>query len=80
MLIAMRSHGSSGPRVLLARFLPAILFLVVCGVLARSQSTAIALAQHTNKDAGTATTSSLAFIANNTAGNWIAVASARGAG
>ncbi len=73
MLIAMRSHGSSGPRVLLARLLPAILFLVLCGALVRGQSAPISLVQHTGKDAGTTTSSSLAFTANNTAGNWIAV-------
>jgi RHS repeat-associated protein len=35
--------------------------------------TPIALVQHTSKDAGTTTSSTLAFTANNTAGNWIAV-------
>src|SRR5207302_8446805 len=34
----------------------------------------ITLIQHTSKDAGTTTSSSLAFTANNTAGNWIGVA------
>ena len=34
----------------------------------------IALVQHAGKDAGTTTSSSLAFPSNNTAGNWIAVA------
>jgi fibronectin type 3 domain-containing protein len=34
---------------------------------------AIALVQHTSKDAGTTTSASLAFNANTTAGNWIAV-------
>src|ERR1700674_44183 len=33
----------------------------------------LALVQHTSKDAGTTTTSSLAFVSPNTAGNWIAV-------
>src|SRR6266571_4327311 len=33
----------------------------------------IALVQHTSKDAGTTTTSSLAFVSPNAAGNWIAV-------
>src|SRR6266404_5869264 len=35
---------------------------------------AIALVQHTSRDAGTTTTSTLAFVSPNTAGNWIAVA------
>src|SRR5438132_3699198 len=38
------------------------------------QPVAITLLQHTSKDAGTATSTSLAFPSNNTAGNWIAVA------
>ena len=36
--------------------------------------TAIALVQHAGKDAGTTTSSTLAFASNNTAGNWIGVA------
>ncbi|HET9995583.1 MAG TPA: IPT/TIG domain-containing protein, partial [Candidatus Acidoferrum sp.] len=36
-------------------------------------ATAITLTQHASKDAGTTTSSSLAFQSNNTAGNWIAV-------
>src|SRR5260370_11508440 len=35
---------------------------------------AIALVQHTSRDAGTTNTSTLAFVSPNTAGNWIAVA------
>src|SRR5262245_17584834 len=38
-----------------------------------AQSSPIALVQHASKDAGTTTSSSLAFPRNNTAGNWIAV-------
>jgi IPT/TIG domain/Abnormal spindle-like microcephaly-assoc'd, ASPM-SPD-2-Hydin len=38
------------------------------------QPVAITLVQHASKDAGTTTSSSLAFPSNNTAGNWIAVA------
>jgi glucose/arabinose dehydrogenase/PKD repeat protein len=61
-------------RTQLTRFLPAILFLVLCGAPLRSQSSSIGLVQHVNKDAGTVTSSSLAFTSNNTAGNWIGVA------
>jgi hypothetical protein len=39
-----------------------------------SAQTSITLVQHTNKDAGITTSSSLAFPAANTAGNWIGVA------
>ena len=38
------------------------------------QPVAITLVQHASKDAGTTTSSSLAFPSNNTSGNWIAVA------
>ena len=38
-----------------------------------SAATSIALVQHTSKDAGTTSSSSLAFNTNNTAGNFIAV-------
>src|ERR1700752_2991401 len=50
------------------------LYLVSCfaATLADAQG-GIALVQHTSKDAGTTTSSSLAFNSSNTAGNWIAV-------
>jgi hypothetical protein len=38
-----------------------------------AQSSTITLVQHTSKDAGTSTSSTLAFKSNNTAGNWIGV-------
>jgi hypothetical protein len=38
-----------------------------------AQTAAIALVQHASKDAGTTTSATLAFNANNTAGNWIGV-------
>jgi len=44
-----------------------------------SAPTPIVLAQHVSKDAGTATSSTLAFNSNNVAGNWIAVAVRAGA-
>src|SRR5216684_3941665 len=50
----------------------ALLFLLLMGPLARAQA-AITLVQHTSKDAGTTTTSSLSFTSANTAGNLIAV-------
>src|SRR2546423_13922699 len=52
----------------------AVSCLLVLGTgIAHGQS-GIALVQHTGRDAGTTTSSSLAFAANNTAGNWIGVA------
>src|SRR5882762_1186692 len=50
----------------------ALLFLLLMGPLGRAQA-AITLVQHTSKDAGTTTTSSLSFTSVNTAGNLIAV-------
>src|SRR5437016_14236326 len=47
--------------------------LLLGGTVGRAQS-GITLVQHTSKDAGTTTSSSLAVTANNTAGNWIGVA------
>ncbi len=60
--------------MLLARILPAIFLLLLCGAPVGGQSTSITLVQHIGQDAGTTTSSTLAFTANNTAGNWIAVA------
>jgi RHS repeat-associated protein len=42
-------------------------------------SSSISLAQHTSKDAGTVSSSTLAFTSSNTAGNWIGVAIRAGA-
>ena len=39
----------------------------------RAQTAGVVLVQHTNKDAGATSTSSLAFAAGNSAGNWIGV-------
>jgi hypothetical protein len=55
------------------RSLATFLFLLAGSAVGQAQS-GINLVQHTSKDAGTTTTSSLAFGQANTAGNWIAVA------
>src|SRR5438876_991915 len=47
--------------------------LLLGGAVAHAQS-GITLVQHTGKDAGTTTSSTLAFTSSNTAGNWIGVA------
>jgi centrosomal CEP192-like protein len=72
VLISLPRRMSFTLQSLLDRSLALSLFLFLCGTLAHAQG-GIALVQHTNKDAGTTTSSSLAFNANNTAGNWIGV-------
>ena len=57
----------------LARLASVVAFVLLCAASARGQSAPIALVQHTSRDAGTTSSSSLAFGSNNTAGNWIAV-------
>jgi hypothetical protein len=59
-------------RALLGRGFALCLFLLLGATLARAQG-GIVLVQHTSKDAGTTSSSSLAFVSANTAGNWIAV-------
>ena len=49
------------------------IFALLSGMPVFAQSGTIALVQHASKDAGSSTSSTLAFGANNTAGNWIAV-------
>ena len=74
MLISFR-HFSLTIKGLRPRFLMVGL-LLVAGALcpARGLAAGVALVQHTSKDAGTTTSSTLAFVSSNTAGNWIAVA------
>src|SRR5690242_20770742 len=50
----------------------AFLFVFLFVVLPRAEA-GVALVQHVSKDAGTTTSSSLAFVSNNTQGNWLAV-------
>jgi uncharacterized repeat protein (TIGR01451 family) len=57
----------------LARLVPLVAFWLLCCPLVRAQTASIALVQVVSKDAGTTTSSSLAFSANNTVGNFIAV-------
>src|SRR5690242_13736271 len=73
MLISLRRVNFSTIGVRMARLVAALLFLLLGGGLAKAQA-GIALVQHTSKDAGTTTTSTLAFSGANTAGNFIAVA------
>jgi hypothetical protein len=61
-------------RARLVQFFALMLFLVLAGGWGQAQAAGITLVQHTSKDAGTTTTTTLAFSSANTAGNWIAVA------
>jgi hypothetical protein len=59
------------------RVVPFFVFLLLislAGEFAPAQAAGISLVQHTGKDAGTTTTSTLTFPSSNTAGNFIAVA------
>jgi len=66
-----RNSGAFGKRVV--RFFNLLLLLLLAGALGRAQAAGIALVQHTGKDAGTTTTTTLPFASANTAGNFIAV-------
>jgi len=72
MLICAHRQGHLMLQCLLRRCFAMSLFLLFGATLAHTQG-GIALVQHTSKDAGTTTSSSLAFNLNNTTGNWIAV-------
>jgi hypothetical protein len=50
-----------------------LLFVACFPSSVRAQASTIALVQHASKDAGTATSATLAFNSNNIAGNWIGV-------
>jgi len=61
------------------RFILLIAILVATPSLAVSASSTITLVQHASSDAGTTSTTVLAFPSNNTAGNWIGVCIRAGA-
>jgi hypothetical protein len=66
----------AGTRVTRASFSGALRFSLLLLITACTSLTAhagVVLMQHASKDAGTTSSSSLAFPANNTAGNWIGV-------
>src|SRR5260370_32966199 len=54
-------------------FILGLLLLAAALCPPQGQAAGIGLVQHTSKDAGVTTTSSLAFVSANTSGNWIAV-------
>ena len=68
------SISCSNTRILVGRVaLCSLLLLLLAGAFTRAQAAGIALVQHIGKDAGTTTTSTLAFPSANTAGNFIAI-------
>src|SRR5215471_241186 len=72
MLNSLRRVNATAFHVRMLKFFALLLFVLLAGEFGQAQA-AISLVQHTNKDAGVTTTSSLAFAAANTAGNFIAV-------
>src|SRR5690242_3136376 len=73
MSISLRRMNSSAVRVRLTRFFLLLPLLLLAGAFGQAQAAGITLIQHVGKDAGTTTTSTLAFASPNTAGNFIAV-------
>jgi uncharacterized repeat protein (TIGR01451 family) len=74
LILTTFSYWTSRVRRCATGFLAlAITTFVLLGTGAANAQTAIRLIQHASKDAGTTTSSTLAFAANNTAGNFVAV-------
>ncbi len=74
MSLSFRRHLCTTVQPWLIRsFILGLLLLAMALCPIQGQAAGIALVQHTSKDAGVTTTSSLAFVSPNTAGNWIAV-------
>src|SRR5215469_15373112 len=72
MSISLRRLNFTAIRV--TRLLAWLPLLLLAGSFSQAQAAGITLVQHVGKDAGTTTTSTLAFASANTAGNFIAVA------
>ncbi len=74
MLLSSRRYTGTAIQVFLNRSVVLCLLLLAAALCPiQGQAAGISLVQHTSKDAGTTTTSPLAFVSPNTAGNWIAV-------
>ena len=74
MSISLRRRNSWAIGVrLITRLLVLLQLLLLAGAFVQGQAAGITLVQHGGKDAGTTTTSTLAFAGPNTAGNFIAV-------
>src|SRR6516162_8303570 len=74
-MVAVCRRYTSELRVALTLTLGVVLIVLLLRASVKvSAQTAITLVQHTSKDAGTTTSTTLTFPAANTAGNWLAVA------
>jgi hypothetical protein len=73
MSISLRRRFSLALRSLRGWPLALMFVFLLGGFSGQAQAASIALIQHTGKDAGTTSSSALAFVSPNTAGNWIAV-------
>src|SRR5215470_2690001 len=74
MLNSLRRVNATAFHVRMLKFFALLLFVLLAGEFGQAQAAGITLVQHVGKDAGTTTTSTLAFASANTAGNFIAVA------
>src|SRR5438445_800602 len=74
MSISFCQLNSSAFGLRVARSFALLLLLLLAEGFSQAQAAGIALVQHVGKDAGTTTTSTLAFASSNTAGNFIGVA------
>ena len=72
--LASVAARSPSPRVLRSALASALVCISLLGRDPVHAQSGITLVQHTSRDAGTATSSTLAFATSNSAGNWIGVA------
>jgi len=79
MRVNLRGRSFLKLFALAGQFLLYTIIVLLSGLPVFGQSGTIALVQHASKDAGSSSSSTLAFGANNTAGNWIAVCVRAGA-
>jgi len=73
MSVRPRSLKASVLRIYIARLFAMLVLILLAGGFEQAQAVGITLVQHIGKDAGTTTTSTLAFPSANAAGNFIAV-------
>jgi hypothetical protein len=73
MSVRSRSLKASVLRIRIARLFVVLVLILLVGGFEQAQAAGITLVQHIGKDAGTTTTSTLAFPGANTVGNFIAV-------
>jgi len=73
MSVSLSALKPSVLRIHIARLFAILVLILLVGGFGQAQAAGITLVQHIGKDAGTTTTSTLAFPSANTAGNFIAV-------